>query len=51
VVTDQHDRRLGAVDVPQEAGQVGICGHRGLVQHHHGAVVEAELAMFKAPEQ
>ena len=41
VIADEHQRRAGAFDGEDEAGEVGVVGHAGLVDDDDGAGVEA----------
>ncbi len=41
----------GAFDGEDEAGEVGVVGHPGFVDHHDGPVVEGDLAVVEAPQQ
>jgi len=51
VIADDDQLAAGALDAEQEPGQVDVRGHAGLVQHHHRALIQGDLAVVEPPEQ
>ena len=51
LVADEHELRAGPLDPDGKAEQVGIGGHGGLVEDHHGALVEDVVMVVEPPQQ
>ncbi len=51
VVADDDGLGPGHVDGGEELEQGPVVGHAGFVDQHHGAVVEAQVAVFEAPDE